>query len=154
MESSYQTPQSPSEKPASIHDSARGSPIPEDAFQNLVQDINDILGPSNGIDSDGVDVDELKRVMFDYPSTESEWSKYAFADHSRAYTRNLVDRGNGKSNLVSKRFECQPSHARNHHIAAVHAAARRAGSVEFKLPIYFGACVSDLLDIPGRPGQL
>lgn len=89
------------EKAASIHDSARGSPVPEDAFQNLVQDMNDILGPSNGIDSAGVDVEELKKAMLDYQSIEHEWSKYAFADHSRAYTRNLVDRGNGKANLVS-----------------------------------------------------
>ncbi|KAK4507645.1 hypothetical protein PRZ48_001380 [Zasmidium cellare] len=89
-------------KAGSIHDSARGSPdpVPMDAFHNLVQEINDILGPSNGIDSADVDVDELKKVMLDYRSVEDEWSKYAFADHSRAYTRNLVDRGNGKANLL------------------------------------------------------
>ncbi|KAF2159273.1 hypothetical protein M409DRAFT_71159 [Zasmidium cellare ATCC 36951] len=87
-------------KPASIHDSARGSPVPEDAFHHLVQEINAILGPSNGIDSAGVDVNELKKAMLDYRSVEHEWSQYAFADHSRAYTRNLVDRGNGKANLL------------------------------------------------------
>lgn len=88
------------EKPASLYDSARPSPEPQDGFQTLVQDINTILGPSNGIDSAGVDVEELKRLMAAYESSEQEWSKYAFADASRAYTRNLVDRGNGKANLL------------------------------------------------------
>lgn len=63
-------------------------------------DINIILGPSNGIDSTGVDVEELKKLMSAYESSEKEWCQYAFADTSRAYTRNLVDSGNGKANLV------------------------------------------------------
>lgn len=90
-------------KPASLHDSARGSPEPldgDDAFQQLVKDINTILGPSNGIDSTGVDVEELKQLFSSYESSEKEWNKYAFADTSRAYTRNLVDSGNGKANLL------------------------------------------------------
>ena len=95
---------SPPEKAASLHDSARGSPEPEplDGFHTLVRDINEILGPCNGIDSANVDVGELKFIMRDYQSVESEWQKYAFADYSRAYTRNLVDRGNGKCNLVCR----------------------------------------------------
>lgn len=107
----YLAPSPADGKPASMHDSARGSPEPyriedldaSDGFQQLVADINNILGPCNGIDSAGVDVGELKFVMRDYKSNESEWEKYAFADYSRAYTRNLVDRGNGKCNLVSAR---------------------------------------------------
>lgn len=87
-------------KPEPIHDSARGSPVPLDAFSTLVKDINSILGPCNGIDSAGVDVGELKGAMAAYTSNDEEWERYAFADYSRAYTRNLVDRGNGKSNLV------------------------------------------------------
>jgi hypothetical protein len=38
--------------------------------------------------------------MEQYNSKEAEWEKYAFGDTSRPYTRNLVDEGNGKSNLV------------------------------------------------------
>lgn len=96
----------PSKAP-SLHDSATGSPPPEDRgtindFQRLVDDINTILGPSNGIESAGIDVEELKSVMRDYPSSEAEWQRYAFADLSRAYTRNLVDAGNGKCNLVCR----------------------------------------------------
>ncbi|KAM3418537.1 Cysteine dioxygenase [Cercospora zeina] len=97
-------------KPASLHDSARGSPEPqhlrqhsfdhEDDFQLLVQEINRILGPSNGIDSASVRVGDLVSAMESYLSDEAEWSKYAFSDAQAAYTRNLVDRGNGKANLL------------------------------------------------------
>lgn len=96
---------SPPSKAPSLHDSARGSPPPDDQrsdnFQLLVDDINKILGPSNGIDSADIDVEELKLAVRDYASVENEWQQYAFKDLSRAYTRNLVDAGNGKSNLVS-----------------------------------------------------
>lgn len=87
-------------KTASPRDSARNSVELANDFEKLVNDINDILGPSNGIDSDDVDVEELKAVMDAYSGKDKEWQKYAFADLSRPYTRNLVDRGNGKSNLV------------------------------------------------------
>ena len=88
--------------PTSLHDSARGSPEPPlDSFHTLVQSINEILGPCNGIDSAGVDVEEQKSAMRAFDGPDEEWQKYAFQDYSRPYTRNLVDRGNGKSNLVS-----------------------------------------------------
>lgn len=100
LSNKYLLPTPTEEKPASLHDSARGSPEPRDGFQQLINDVNVILGPCNGIDSAGVDVGELKFVLRDYKSCEGEWEKYAFADYSRAYTRNLVDRGNGKCNMV------------------------------------------------------
>ncbi|MCJ1228134.1 Cysteine dioxygenase [Toensbergia leucococca] len=71
-----------------------------DAFQRLVQDLSNVLGPSSGLDSSDVDPRNLQRLMENYMSNESQWRKYAFGDPSRAYTRNLVDRGNGKSNLL------------------------------------------------------
>ncbi|KXT11471.1 hypothetical protein AC579_2406 [Pseudocercospora musae] len=93
-----------SEAPASLHDSARGSPEPHtmtlNGFHSLVKDINTVLGPCNGIDSADVDVEELKNLMAGYDSLEAEWTRYAFGDSSRAYTRNLVDDCNGKSNLL------------------------------------------------------
>ena len=106
MASGYLSASTPNGKPASLHDSARGSPEPVclDGFHQLVDDINQILGPCNGIDSAGVDVEELKNAMHEYCSNEQEWQKYAFADFSRGYTRNLVDKGNGKSNLVSNSY--------------------------------------------------
>lgn len=71
-----------------------------DAFHALVQDLSLILGPSSGIDSEDVDPRELQSLMERYTSNPSEWQKYALGDYSRNYTRNLVDKGNGKSNLL------------------------------------------------------
>ncbi|KAG7138680.1 Cysteine dioxygenase like protein [Verticillium longisporum] len=68
-------------------------------FDRLVQALKTALGPSSGLDSDDIDVDYLAALMRDYVSAEKDWAKYAFADASRGYTRNLVDDGNGKSNL-------------------------------------------------------
>ncbi|KAK3487621.1 cysteine dioxygenase [Neurospora hispaniola] len=69
-------------------------------FDKLVQALKDALGPSSGLTSDDVDVEHLTRLMLDYQSDEVEWSRFAFGDASRGYTRNLVDEGNGKSNLL------------------------------------------------------
>lgn len=71
-----------------------------DQFHKLVADLSRVLGPSSGLDSEDV-VPELEQLMGNYISDEADWSKYAFPDLSRGYTRNLVDEGNGKSNLVS-----------------------------------------------------
>lgn len=69
-------------------------------FDRLVQALKDALGPSSGLTSDDIDVNFLSDLMRDYDSSDQEWSRYAFGDSSRGYTRNLVDEGNGKSNLV------------------------------------------------------
>jgi cysteine dioxygenase len=73
-----------------------------DRFHQLVSDMNRILGPPSGLNSEEVDVKHLEELMREYTSDEEHWKKYAFADMSRGYTRNLVDEGNGKSNLVSR----------------------------------------------------
>ncbi|KAH7070428.1 RmlC-like cupin domain-containing protein [Paraphoma chrysanthemicola] len=72
----------------------------ESNFEHLVQALSEKLGPCSGIDSDGVNEIELQQLMKDYVSKESEWSKYFFPSPTMAYTRNLVDKGNGKSNLL------------------------------------------------------
>ncbi|KAN0068737.1 RmlC-like cupin domain containing protein [Elaphomyces granulatus] len=71
-----------------------------DDFQRLVHDLSATLGPSSGLDSDDVDPINIQRLMECYESNVVEWSKYALGDPSRKYTRNLVDEGNGKSNLL------------------------------------------------------
>lgn len=73
----------------------------KDAFHKLVDDLSAVLGPSSGLDSDDVDPKDIQKLMEGYISNHEEWQRYALADESRAYTRNLVDEGNGKSNLVS-----------------------------------------------------
>lgn len=82
-------------------DSDADSTHPTDAFHTLVSDLSAVLGPCSGLDSDDVDPKDIMSLMEGYTSNEEEWSRYAFADGSRGYTRNLVDEGNGKSNLVS-----------------------------------------------------
>jgi cysteine dioxygenase len=104
--SSYHQPNFPlqpimnSTTPTRPRDSTRPSPEPTTHFDSLVSSINKILGPSNGIDSAGVNVQDLQDAMLAYTSNEADWSKYAFSDPSRGYTRNLVDNCNGKSNLL------------------------------------------------------
>lgn len=88
-----------------------GSPV-TDRFEELVLALKDALGPSSGLTSDDVDVGYLTRLMAKYDSSSAEWSKYAFGDASRGYTRNLVDEGNGKSNLVSRRNQSSSSVSR------------------------------------------
>lgn len=75
--------------------------IDADRFEQLVLALRDALGPSSGLTSDDVDVDFLSRLMEDYDCADATWSRYAFGDITRGYTRNLVDEGNGKCNLVS-----------------------------------------------------
>lgn len=76
------------------------SPDLSTPFHKLVADLSQILGPSSGLTSKDVDVQQLRDLMEGYISQEEHWRQYAFADLSRGYTRNLVDEGNGKSNLV------------------------------------------------------
>ncbi|PHH73105.1 hypothetical protein CDD80_4035 [Ophiocordyceps camponoti-rufipedis] len=77
-----------------------GTAAPSQRFDRLVQELRLALGPSSGLTSDDVDVEYLTRLMEEYNSRQGEWSKFAFGDSSRGYTRNLVDEGNGKSNLL------------------------------------------------------
>lgn len=78
-----------------------------DKFEELVLAMKKALGPSSGLTSDDVDVSLLTKLMKNYNSNPMEWGKYAFGDASRGYTRNLVDEGNGKSNLVSRLWSKQ-----------------------------------------------
>ncbi|CAG8291306.1 unnamed protein product [Penicillium salamii] len=71
-----------------------------DVFEKLVQDLSAALGPSSGLDSSDVDPMQIQLLMEKYTSNPDEWSSYALEDASRTYTRNLIDEGNGKSNLL------------------------------------------------------
>ncbi|KAJ6119497.1 hypothetical protein N7523_003777 [Penicillium sp. IBT 18751x] len=81
-------------------DSATESGKGSDAFKKLVEDLSSALGPSSGLDSDDVDPMNIQLLMEKYVSKPSEWKPYALGDDSRSYTRNLIDEGNGKSNLL------------------------------------------------------
>lgn len=73
---------------------------PRNSFESLVEEIKSVLGPSSGINSADVDVKDLMTVMERYSSDESHWKDFALEDLSRNYTRNFVDHGNGKANLL------------------------------------------------------
>lgn len=84
--------------------SSRTPAKPVDPFHRLVQDLSNVLGPSSGLTSADVDPKKLLELMQKYTSNELEWKPYALGDPTRTFTRNLVDRGNGKSNLVRQRM--------------------------------------------------
>ncbi|PSN67931.1 cysteine dioxygenase type I [Corynespora cassiicola Philippines] len=69
-------------------------------LEALVESLREKLGPCSGINSEDVNEKELQSLMERYISNEAEWRKYFFPSSSHAYTRNLVDKGNGKSNLL------------------------------------------------------
>ena len=46
-----------------------------------------------------VNVEEVKDILFAYKSNPADWKKYAYFDPGK-YTRNLVDEGNGRFNLM------------------------------------------------------
>ncbi|KAL4982427.1 RmlC-like cupin domain-containing protein [Aspergillus falconensis] len=73
---------------------------PHNAFEELVQDLSRALGPSSGLDSDDVDPLDIQRLMELYTSNSEDWLPYALGDANKSYTRNLIDEGNGKSNLL------------------------------------------------------
>ena len=72
----------------------------QNRFDDLVSSLSNSLGPSSGLTTAGTDILQLSEMMTSYKSAEPDWIRYAFADYSRGYTRNLVDEGNGKANLV------------------------------------------------------
>lgn len=69
-------------------------------FDKLVASLAETLGPSSGLKLEDVNVALLMRSMKLYNSQECDWAKYAFGNSAVDYTRNLIDEGNGKSNLV------------------------------------------------------
>ncbi|CAG0898522.1 unnamed protein product [Darwinula stevensoni] len=64
-----------------------------DSLSQLCQELHRVF------DSDRVDVDYVYELMRNYKSDPKEWKKFAKFDRYR-YTRNLVDAGNGKFNLM------------------------------------------------------
>ncbi|KAI1490788.1 RmlC-like cupin domain-containing protein [Biscogniauxia mediterranea] len=69
-------------------------------LNELLADIRKTLGPSSGIDSDDVDVEQLMNFMRKYKSNPADWERFAMACEDMGYTRNLVDEGNGKANVL------------------------------------------------------
>ncbi|KKA30821.1 hypothetical protein TD95_005053 [Thielaviopsis punctulata] len=90
----------PTMEHASLATCGKSEHVVDNKFQKLVQDLKDALGPSSGLTCDDIDLDALTDLMRQYDSKPNEWKEYFIGDESKGYTRNLVDEGNGKSNLL------------------------------------------------------
>ncbi|CAJ0578181.1 unnamed protein product, partial [Mesorhabditis spiculigera] len=55
---------------------------------------------------DEVDVQQVMKMLESYKSLQSDWAQYAKWDPNK-YTRNLVDEGNGKYNLMVLCWPCE-----------------------------------------------
>lgn len=65
-----------------------------------IQTLDDVIRELHGaFDSDHVNIEHVHDILLAYRSNPREWKKYAKFDRHR-YTRNLVDEGNGKFNLM------------------------------------------------------
>ncbi|KAI1745729.1 cysteine dioxygenase [Xylaria scruposa] len=71
-------------------------------FDELVASLTETLNLVSDLMSDNINVSLMMRLMSQYDSQERDWARYAFGDSNTGYTRNLVDEGNGKGNLVSR----------------------------------------------------
>ena len=72
-----------------------------DAFHNLVQELSGYLDKARSLAfSEICDPDTVIQRMKEYRSDRSEWVKYAHEDGNQCFTRNMVERGLGKSNIV------------------------------------------------------
>ena len=72
-----------------------------DGFHNLVQELSGYLDTAQSLAfSEICDPNAVIHRMRTYESDRSEWAKYAYEDENQCFTRNMVERGLGKSNIV------------------------------------------------------
>lgn len=79
-------------------------------FKQLIQSIEDVLGPTSGLDSDEIDHQDLIQLMEAYISDETEWSMYAMSAPGKPYTRNQVSDINEKANVLVIVWVCPLVH--------------------------------------------
>ncbi|KAJ2893814.1 hypothetical protein IWW38_002761 [Coemansia aciculifera] len=68
-------------------------------MQDLVSSLNQAMG-SSGLGDDLRTVHKVKQLMHSYVSQSDDWVQHAVYHEGARYTRNLVDDGNGKYNLL------------------------------------------------------
>ena len=72
-----------------------------DGFHNLVQELSGYVDTAQSLAfSEICDPNAVIQRMKEYRSDRSEWAKYALEDGNQCFTRNMVERGSGKSNIV------------------------------------------------------
>ncbi|KAJ1995243.1 hypothetical protein GGI26_000443 [Coemansia sp. RSA 1358] len=72
---------------------------PVKTMQDLISSLNKTMG-DGGLGEDPYTVRQVKKLMQSYISQSNDWSQYAVYHEGTRYTRNLVDDGNGKYNLL------------------------------------------------------
>ena len=72
----------------------------DDTFHQLVKDLTTIVAQSPGSKFLDIDPRPIIKLMAGYKSNTSDWEKYAHRNENQCFTRNLVDRGNDKCNVV------------------------------------------------------
>jgi len=81
--------------------STNSADVLQHSLDGLVENLKEYLGSKSGINSSETEVSKLKAFLTNYHSAgEADWSAYGRADPSRNYTRLLVDKINGKCNLL------------------------------------------------------
>ncbi|KAJ1949503.1 hypothetical protein FBU59_001114 [Linderina macrospora] len=83
--------------PASTTTSSSGPSV--GTMQDLIKQLNTTMG-THGLGDDLIRVRQVKKLMQSYVSQSTDWSQYAVYHEGTRYTRNLVDDGNGKYNLL------------------------------------------------------
>ncbi|KAL2053893.1 hypothetical protein ABVK25_005822 [Lepraria finkii] len=71
-----------------------------DAFRQLVQGLSCYLASSPSSAFKDINHRLIIKAMENYTSQSSEWDKYAHKNEKQCFTRNLVDPGNGRHNLL------------------------------------------------------
>lgn len=72
-----------------------------DGFHHLVQQLSGYVDTAQSLAfSEICDPKAVIQRMKEYRSDRSEWAKYAHEDGDQCFTRNMVERGLGKSNIV------------------------------------------------------
>ena len=72
-----------------------------DNFHRLVRELSGYVDTANSLSfSEICDPNAVIQRMKEYQSDRAEWGQYAHEDGNQSFTRNMVERGLGKSNIV------------------------------------------------------
>lgn len=81
--------------------SVNGKDQPLDGFHTLVQELSGYFDTAQSLAfSEICDPNAVIQRMERYRSARLEWAKYAYENENQCFTRNMVERGLGKSNIV------------------------------------------------------
>ena len=74
-----------------------------DEFHNLVRELSGYIDTAQSLAfSEICNPSTVIQRMKEYQSDRSDWAKYAHANGDQCFTRNMVERGVGKSNIVRR----------------------------------------------------